>query len=106
MITLDRRDIVNGELSKNKECSKKGGRAEKCKHFKQKLMPVQVNDSNGDIHLVKQEESRSLMRNVILRYDDTKFSDELPADSSIDGMTIKKGMLWQQRDSLFSRFDS
>ena len=45
-----------------------------------------------------------VMKNVITRRPEQGFVDSSNSSSSFDGMSIKKGLLWQQRDSLFSRY--
>jgi hypothetical protein len=44
-----------------------------------------------------------VMKNVITRRNEPCFVDSTNSSSTFDQMSIKKGLLWQQRDSLFSR---
>ena len=44
-----------------------------------------------------------VMKNVITRRPEPGFVDSANSSSTFDGMSIKKGLLWQQKDSLFSR---
>lgn len=44
-----------------------------------------------------------VIRNVIPQRAEKKFVDFQTSSQEFDGRTVKKGLLWQQRDSLFSR---
>ena len=45
-----------------------------------------------------------VMNNVISRKSEATTVDSSSSSSEFDGMSVKKGLLWQQRDSLFSRY--
>ena len=45
-----------------------------------------------------------VMKNVICRKSEPSNVESSSSSSEFDGMSVKKGLLWQQRDSLFSRY--